>query len=1362
MVYIYNPIKNGQVVVGSKNFQKMLRQIVNNSFSTSGWTERQFRGLDNLRAGDHMRAFKTAKTERRREGAIKAVATKRAQGTLTKAAQAAAVTRKANLQAEEERLQAQLRKVQAELAKVKENRRLGAQKAKQTRAAKKANIEPVISVGIITVKGIQYDCETFKWNPKYKIDGPKKIEQFFAGTIDKASKTLERGDKLQLTVQCPQFYKGYFNTKVVPVDDFNKDLLLEYIMLQLQSAEVMAIDSSIVIEVKRYRALRGGAFNKHHDYLGATKKGSVIKVNNTGNDCGARAFLIGEAYITMDITSNDCIYILKQRKSLDELVNQLYQDIDLPKDTKLTHTDLGKIVTLKKRNIVIVDMNNGGMCYLITGVYDEIYDFEKTEPVSILLYKGHYDCITKINAFFASSYFCYKCMKGYKDDTKHKCTKDTSGACKMCHRKTCQKGDDDDIVQCPDCNVYYYDGDCYLNHLKVRCSRQWKCSVNGGCGRILNRTILPVDENGAPIHSCSDHYCVNCDCYVPPDHRCFMTKKDAKPHVEDIIAFDFETFTDEKGRHNFRCADAKVVCTSSCTSVCECNEHHWFWEFEDFYDFIFAHEGFTFIAHNGKGYDFHFIFRYFTSRGITPEYVTVGSKIILMSIPRFGIRFIDSMSFMAMSLAKIPELFGLEKHVRKGYFPHFFKGDLEYVGPYPPIEAYGFDSYPVEKRGSARRWYYQLVRDKAVFNYKEEMIAYCKNDVDVLASGIKRFKEMFLVATNNTVDPWSYSTIASACMATYRSSFMPENSIPIHHEDHYQRHSAKGIKWLEFLRARGVKDMQHALRWGEKWIERDCGKKYYVDGFSKRTNTVYEFNGCEFHGCPKCKDPEDFNHRRIQYEQLWRYTEAKKAELIALGYNYVSMSECEFDRSKVFSDFKIERLDLDEVIKLDPRDAFFGGRTNASKLYYKCTRKRERVKYCDFTSLYPYINAYGLYPCYSHPEKITYDFDMTLNYEGFIKCKVLAPRNLYHPVLPAKINGKTMFTLCQRCAENGLSKCLHNDNDRSFTGTWCIPEVKLALEKGYKIIKTYEIWKFEKSAFDLFKGYVMNFLKTKQEASGYPKWCKTDADRTKYISEYEKEQGILLNRDNILRNEGLRSVAKIMLNSLWGKFGQKNNQRKHKIINVENDPQSYYDIMFNEKYVVHDVLHYNDTFDLSYSLTKHAVKTDNNTSIYIAAYTTALARCKLYSVLDKVGEKVIYYDTDSIIYVDEDNDIEETLPYGDYLGDLTDELKGDNIVEFVSGGPKNYSYITESGKCKTVCKGFALSYENSLKLGHVEMKDIVFGNLDNVHLDFSEIKVSSNHVVSNKRRTIVPEGTGYFFETVQVCLRQAGCLRFYF
>ena len=41
----------------------------------------------------------------------------------------------------------------------------------------------------------------------------------------------------------------------------------------------------------------------------------------------------------------------------------------------------------------------------------------------------------------------------------------------------------------------------------------------------------------------------------------------------------------------------------------------------------------------------------------------------------------------------------------------------------------------------------------------------------------------------------------------------------------------------------------------------------------------------------------------------------------------------------------------------------------------------------------------------------------------------------------------------------------------------------------------YEIWHVDTVSDQFFKGYVDNFLKIKQEASGYPGWCQSDLEK---------------------------------------------------------------------------------------------------------------------------------------------------------------------------------------------------------------------------------------------------------------------------
>lgn len=74
--------------------------------------------------------------------------------------------------------------------------------------------------------------------------------------------------------------------------------------------------------------------------------------------------------------------------------------------------------------------------------------------------------------------------------------------------------------------------------------------------------------------------------------------------------------------------------------------------------------------------------------------------------------------------------------------------------------------------------------------------------------------------------------------------------------------------------------------------------------------------------------------------------------------------------------------------------------------------------------------------------------------------------------------------------------------------------------------------------------------------------------------------------------------------------------------------------------------------------------------MFIVAFTTSHARLKLYGALHTLKEHVLYYNTDSVIYRWKPGQVD--LPLGEFLGEFTDKVTGHPIVEFVSGGAKNY------------------------------------------------------------------------------------------
>jgi len=97
-----------------------------------------------------------------------------------------------------------------------------------------------------------------------------------------------------------------------------------------------------------------------------------------------------------------------------------------------------------------------------------------------------------------------------------------------------------------------------------------------------------------------------------------------------------------------------------------------------------------------------------------------------------------------------------------------------------------------------------------------------------------------------------------------------------------------------------------------------------------------------------------------------------------------------------------------------------------------------------------------------------------------------------------------------------------------------------------------------------------------------------------------------------------------------------------------------------------------------------------HTNEVIGAYVTAGARIHLYGFLDKLQEKAIYTDTDSVIFIQPGQENPTLIQTGDNLGQMQSELKKDEIiVEVVCAGPENYAYKTynsATGESKTVCK----------------------------------------------------------------------------
>ena len=278
-------------------------------------------------------------------------------------------------------------------------------------------------------------------------------------------------------------------------------------------------------------------------------------------------------------------------------------------------------------------------------------------------------------------------------------------------------------------------------------------------------------------------------------------------------------------------------------------------------------------------------------------------------------------------------------------------------------------------------------------------------------------------------------------------------------------------------------------------------------------------------------------------------------------------------------------------------------------------------------------------------------------------------------------------------------------------------------------MKIHEIWHFpeDQCIEGLFTRYVDTWLKMKQESSGRPSHVRTPEELQNYINHYEVTEGIQMEPGKIVKNAAKRSLAKLMLNSFWGKFGERLNKPAVESVTA---PHELFEYLNNSLMVIHVICVFSeDVLEVVFSYVDEDASKGKKTNIFIAAFTTAQARLKLYSYLDPLRDQVLYYDTDSVIYSCKPG--QTMIALGNYLGGMTSELNEDDyITEFVSGGAKNYGYLSKQGKSCCNVRGFTLNFRGSQYLNYEVMKQNV---LEEVTDPLDE------------ERRIVPITNPYFF-----------------
>jgi hypothetical protein len=189
------------------------------------------------------------------------------------------------------------------------------------------------------------------------------------------------------------------------------------------------------------------------------------------------------------------------------------------------------------------------------------------------------------------------------------------------------------------------------------------------------------------------------------------------------------------------------------------------------------------------------------------------------------------------------------------------------------------------------------------------------------------------------------------------------------------------------------------------------------------------------------------------------------------------------------------------------------------------------------------------------------------------------------------------------------------------------------------VLKIYEVLHYnETSQYDpitrtggIFTTYINQFLKMKTEASGYPIGCTTEILKDKYINDFLLVEGILLEKTNIKLNEGMRAIAKLMLNSFWGRFGMQSNKKQFKLIRKTSD---WFSLISDDRYVVHDVdFTHKNYLQVYFSEKNDYFESTADVNVVLACFVCAYGRLKMLNELTKLDDRALYMDTGGHFFI---------------------------------------------------------------------------------------------------------------------------------
>ena len=134
-------------------------------------------------------------------------------------------------------------------------------------------------------------------------------------------------------------------------------------------------------------------------------------------------------------------------------------------------------------------------------------------------------------------------------------------------------------------------------------------------------------------------------------------------------------------------------------------------------------------------------------------------------------------------------------------------------------------------------WHNGMRNSNYVFNFQEEIVAYCRSDVDILRRCCLEFRELFHDVTE--IDPFANLTIASACSTVYRTNYLEKDIIAIIPPHGYRPENKQSLfaqKWLSYIAS---------FDWSAIFNMHDCDIKYekFNDTMSAMIDKFFLWSG---------------------------------------------------------------------------------------------------------------------------------------------------------------------------------------------------------------------------------------------------------------------------------------------------------------------------------------------------------------------------------------------------------------------------------------------------------------------------------------------------------------------------------------